>query len=90
MSLTQEYQDCNFVITRKASAQVEGQNIFNTIVLILDEMAVIDADQPRRSKFDTMYKKIDDGYDKNTHDAYIVALQALKDYLVDEGWIEED
>jgi len=90
MSYTQEFIDCDFIIKRKTSAEVEGQNIYNTVVLILDEMAVINADYPRRAKFDTMMGKIDGTYNKNTHDAYILSLQELKDYLVDEGWIPED
>ncbi len=90
MSHTQEYLDCDFIISRKNSSNIEVQNFYNTVVLILNRMATINADTPRRAKFDTLYGKIDSAYNKNTFDAYVDALQELKTYLEDEGWIPEE
>jgi len=89
MALTQEYEDCEDIITRKASSEVEVQNFYNTIVLIIDAMATIDADQPRRAKFDTMYGKIDAAYNKAVFDDYIADLQAMKSYIEDNGFVPE-
>ena len=90
MSHTQEYLDCDFIIKRKASSEVEVLNFHTSITAILDRMTTINTDNPRRAKFDTLYGKIDSAYNKNTFDAYVDALQELKTYLEDEGWIPEE
>ena len=90
MSLTQEFIDCDFIIKRKASSEVEVLNFYTSIIAIIDEMEAINADVPRRSKFDTMYKKIDSGYDKDDFDEYIEDLQALRVRIEENGFIPED
>lgn len=89
MALTQEYEDCQEIITKISSSEVEVQNFYNSIVSMIDTMVVIDADAPRRAKFDTMYGKIDGAYNKQAFDAYIASLQALKTNLEDNGFIPE-
>lgn len=89
MADTQEYLDCKEIIGIRASAGVEIVNFHSSLVAIIDLMTTINADQPRRAKFDTMYGKIDDSYVANDFDDYLTFITTLKTHLEDEGWIPE-
>ena len=90
MSLTQEYQDCDSIIKRRSSAEVEVLNLYTSLVSMVDLMEAVNADVPRRAKFDTMYRKIDSGYDKAEFDEYIEDLRALKVRIEEDGFVPED
>ena len=89
MAETTEYSDCKGIVGLRASAGVEIVNFHTSLVSIIDAMAVINADQPRRAKFDTMYGKIDDSYVPNDFDDFLIFITTLKTHLEDEGWIPE-
>jgi len=89
MSQTQEFQDCDSIIGLRGSLVAEINNFYTSISGIVALMTIINADVPRRAKFDTMYRKIDDEYDKNVFDDCVTKLEALKVHLEDEGWIPE-
>lgn len=87
-NLTQEYTDCKSIVGHRDSALVEIQNFHNSIKSIIDEMAIIDADSPRRAAFETIYGKMTDDFTRQSFDAYLAKIQALKTHLEDEEWIE--
>ena len=88
MGLTEEYTDCKSIIGHRDSADVEIQNFYNSLTTIIDEMAVIDADSPRRAAFETIYGKMTDDFTRQNFDVYLAKITALKTHLETEEWVE--
>lgn len=88
-NFTQEFSDCKSIIGYRDSCGVEVKNLYNSLVSIVDKMATVDADSPRKAAFATMYNKIDGTFTRQAFDALLVKIEALKTYLEDEEWIEE-
>lgn len=88
-NFTQEYTDVKLIVSSRESALVEIQNFYNSLISIIDDMAVIDADSPRKAAFATMYQKIDDSFTRQEFDVYLAKITTLKTHLEDEGWIPE-
>lgn len=87
-NLTEEYIDCKSIVGHRDSALVEIQNFHNSIKAIIDEMAVIDADSPRRAAFETIYGKMTDDFTRQDFDDYLAKIQTLKTHLENEGWVD--
>ena len=80
-TFTQEYVDAKAASGLLASRKAELANLYSSLGAMADLMADVNADQPRRAKFNTMYGKMASDYDKDDFDAIVAALADLKTYI---------